>query len=959
MWKMNKELSSLFILIFALQVFAGSAAATTIYVDSDGSGNYTTVQDALDNAVDGNTIIVRPGNYDEDLAVDVSVTLIGSSGYPTVGKIEVNRQSQISGLTITGGVRFEQAGMSCIIRNNKFDECGVSIGNNYACGNQTIIDNLFTDSPIGVFTYDSIDNKITGNTFQNCHTGIELTYGIGRHVVKDNTFQDCDVGIRLIEDSATIYNNYFSSDINLVLEDDGDARLNTTKTAGTNIIDGPYIGGNFWGSPSGDGFSQTHPDTNGDGIAEEEYQVDEGVIDYLPLVTPRTEPEPVLPIANFRANTTHGNAPLSVLFTDTSQNATGLSWDVNGDGVEDSNAASFAYTYTSRGTYEAKLTVSNANGTDTETAVITVMEEEIPILPVANFTVNKTSGYYPLNVLFTDTSQNATGLSWDVNGDGVEDSNAASFAYTYTSRGTYEAKLTVSNANGTDTETAVITVMEEEIPILPVANFTVNKTSGYYPLTILFTDTSQNATGLSWDVNGDGVEDSNAASFAYTYTSRGTYEAKLTVSNANGTDTETAVITVMEEEIPILPVANFTVNKTSGYYPLTVLFTDTSQNATGLSWDVNGDGVEDSNAASFAYTYTSRGTYEAKLTVSNANGTDTETAVITVMEEEIPILPVANFTVNKTSGYYPLTVLFTDTSQNATGLSWDVNGDGVEDSNAASFAYTYTSRGTYEAKLTASNANGTDTETATIDVVKKSSSGSSGGGGGGGGSPEPAKNVKVKELAQVFITNGKAIKFEFKKNATCIVYVGFDAKKNAGKTTTIVEELKGKSSLVSELPAGEVYKSFNVWVGNSGYATSKNIENPVICFKVENTWIEDENVDKASITLNRYSDKKWEQLPAKISGEDDTYLYFTSDVPGFSSFAITGTSTTASEIVTGNGTSLETRALQDDGNESTDMDTQEEQEGSTKFSDIPPVYGIIGIFVLGLICVIIYLKLPK
>ncbi|AKB31815.1 Cell surface protein [Methanosarcina siciliae HI350] len=787
MWKMNKELSSLFILIFALQVFAGSAAATTIYVDSDGSGNYTTVQDALDNAVDGNTIIVRPGNYDEDLAVDVSVTLIGSSGYPTVGKIEVNRQSQISGLTITGGVRFEQAGMSCIIRNNKFDECGVSIGNNYACGNQTIIDNLFTDSPIGVFTYDSIDNKITGNTFQNCHTGIELTYGIGRHVAKDNTFQDCDVGIRLIEDSATIYNNYFSSDINLVLEDDGDARLNTTKTAGTNIIDGPYIGGNFWGSPSGDGFSQTHPDTNGDGIAEEEYQVDEGVIDYLPLVTPRTEPEPVLPIANFRANTTHGNAPLSVLFTDTSQNATGLSWDVNGDGVEDSNAASFAYTYTSRGTYEAKLTVSNANGTDTETAVITVMEEEIPILPVANFTVNKTSGYYPLTVLFTDTSQNATGLSWDVNGDGVEDSNAASFAYTYTSRGTYEAKLTVSNANGTDTETAVITVMEEEIPILPVANFTVNKTSGYYPLNVLFTDTSQNATGLSWDVNGDGVEDSNAASFAYTYTSRGTYEAKLTVSNANGTDTETA----------------------------------------------------------------------------------------------------------------------------------------------------------------------------TIDVVKKSSSGSSGGGGGGGGSPEPAKNVKVKELAQVFITNGKAIKFEFKKNATCIVYVGFDAKKNAGKTTTIVEELKGKSSLVSELPAGEVYKSFNVWVGNSGYATSKNIENPVICFKVENTWIEDENVDKASITLNRYSDKKWEQLPAKISGEDDTYLYFTSDVPGFSSFAITGTSTTASEIVTGNGTSLETRALQDDGNESTDMDTQEEQEGSTKFSDIPPVYGIIGIFVLGLICVIIYLKLPK
>ncbi|WP_226990888.1 PGF-pre-PGF domain-containing protein [Methanosarcina acetivorans] len=956
---MKRELSSLFILILSLQVFSGSAAAAIIYVDSDGSGNYATVQAALDNAVDGDTIIVRPGNYNEDLAVDVSVTLNGSSGYPTVGKIEVNRQSQISGLTITGGVRFEQAGMSCIIRNNKFDECGVSIGNNYAYGNQTIIDNLFTDSPTGVFTYDSIYNKITGNTFQNCHTGIELTYGGGLHVVKDNTFQDCDVGVRLIDDSATIYNNYFSSDINLELEDDGDARLNTTKTTGTNIIDGPYIGGNFWGSPSGDGFSQIHLDTNGDGIAEEEYQVDEGVIDYLPLVTPRTEPEPVLPVANFQANTTRGHAPLSVLFTDLSENADSWNWDFDNNGQPDSTVQNPIYVYEVPGAYTVNLTVSNANGTDTETAVITVLEEELPVLPVANFTLNKTSGYYPLTVLFTDTSQNATSRSWDVNGDGVEDSNETSFAYIYNSKGTYEAKLTVSNANGTDTETAVITVLEEEIPILPVANFTLNKTSGYYPLAVLFTDLSENATSRIWDVNGDGVEDSDETSFAYIYNSRGTYEAKLTVSNANGTDTETAVITVLEEELPVLPVANFTLNKTSGYYPLTVLFTDLSENADSWSWDFDNNGQPDSTVQNPIYVYEVPGAYTVNLTVSNANGTDTETAVITVLDEEIPILPVANFTLNKTSGYYPLTVLFTDTSQNATSRSWDVNGDGVEDSNETSFAYIYNSRGTYEAKLTVSNANGTDTETATIDVVKKSSSGSSGGGGGGGGSPEPAKNVKVKELAQVFITNGKAIKFDFKNNATCVVYVSFDAKKNAGKTTTIVEELKGKSSLVSALPAGEVYKSFNVWVGNSGYATSKNIENPVICFKVEKAWMEDKSVDQASITLNRYNDKKWEQLPAKISDEDDTYLYFASDVLGFSSFVITGTSEAVSENVIENGTSLETRALQDDGNESKGPETEDEQEGSTTFSDIPPVYGIIGILVLGLICVIIYLKLPK
>ncbi|KKG16550.1 MULTISPECIES: PGF-pre-PGF domain-containing protein, partial [unclassified Methanosarcina] len=325
------------------------------------------------------------------------------------------------------------------------------------------------------------------------------------------------------------------------------------------------------------------------------------------------------------------------------------------------------------------------------------------------------------------------------------------------------------------------------------------------------------------------------------------------------------------------------------------------------------------------------------------------------------VFPVADFIANPTSGSAPLSVSFTDRSQNATSWSWDVNNDGVEDSNAASFVYVYPATGTYTAKLTAINAKGTDVKTTLIAVEKKSSGGShsGGGGGGGGGSPEPAKNVEVKELAQVFITNGKAVKFEFTKNATCVVSVGFDAIKNVGKTTTIVEQLKKKSALVSKMPAGEVYKSFNVWVGNAGYATSKNIENPTLSFKVEKAWIQDKLIEQDSITLNRYDEKVWTQLPASLSGEDKKYLYFTAETPGFASFAITGESQGAPEKVTEKGTSLETRSLQGEGNESTGLDTDSEQSESTKFSGISPVYGIIGLLFLGLICAIIYRQIPK
>ncbi|HET8685657.1 MAG TPA: CARDB domain-containing protein, partial [Methanosarcina sp.] len=67
-------------------------------------------------------------------------------------------------------------------------------------------------------------------------------------------------------------------------------------------------------------------------------------------------------------------------------------------------------------------------------------------------------------------------------------------------------------------------------------------------------------------------------------------------------------------------------------------------------------------------------------------------------------------------------------------------------------------------------------ETASISSGSSSGSshgsgGGSSGGGGAGGSPEPAKNVQVKELSQAFITNGKPVKFDFPKNATCVVYV--------------------------------------------------------------------------------------------------------------------------------------------------------------------------------------------
>jgi PGF-pre-PGF domain-containing protein len=395
----------------------------------------------------------------------------------------------------------------------------------------------------------------------------------------------------------------------------------------------------------------------------------------------------------------------------------------------------------------------------------------------------------------------------------------------------------------------------------------------------------------------------------------------------------------------VLPVVNFNANPTRGFVPLTVEFTDLSQDATSISWDTNGDGISDNSNKTFVKVYETPGIYTVSLTASNKNGT-AEPKTMQIIAEKFKVYPVADFSANPTSGYAPLSVQFTDLSQNAISRNWNF-GDGAI-STEPNPMHTYSTEGTYTVNLTANNENGTNPKLATITVnYKEVSSHSS--GGVAGGSPEPAKNVQVKELSQAFITNGKPVKFDFAKNATCVVYVSFDSKKTAGKTTAIAEQLKNKSTLVSELNADEVYKYFNIWVGTGGFATSKNIENPVVCFKVEKSWMQDKKIDPNSITLNRYSDKKWSQLPVKYLNEDDKYLYFTAQTPEFSFFAITGKAVENEKVAE---TKPSTKTSKLEQNNTTVSQTEQKQKPEQK-SDNGKITSIPGFEVLyGVACLI-------
>lgn len=340
------------------------------------------------------------------------------------------------------------------------------------------------------------------------------------------------------------------------------------------------------------------------------------------------------PIADFSATPLSGCAPLTVDFTDLSDdnNSAITSWSWNfGDG-NTSTDQNPSHQYANAGTYTVTLTVENGCGEDSEVKIAYIIAANAP---VADFIADNTSGCAPLTVNFTDLStNNPTSWSWDFgDGNGSSDQNPS---HQYANAGTYTVSLTVQNACNLDTEIKInyITVADP-----PVADFIADKTSGCVPLIVNFTDRSTtNSTSWSWNF-GDG-NGSSAQNPSHQYTAAGTYTVSLTVQNACGQDTETKIDYITVSDVPD---ADFSATPVSGCIPLTVNFTDLSNaNYSAItSWSWNfGDG-NSSNLQNPSHQYTTDGSFTVSLTVVNGCGQDTETKIdyINIGAPQINVIP--------------------------------------------------------------------------------------------------------------------------------------------------------------------------------------------------------------------------------------------------------------------------------------------------------------------------------
>ena len=254
------------------------ASSEVIYVPED----FTKIQDAINSASPGATIIIANGTYYESLTINKPLTLLGQGSDVTIingngAEYAVSITAEnvtIEDLTVTNtgtgpngnGVHADQCD-GVIINGITIAETDygltISFVTNSVFSENIIVnntdgflvlysdDNVFSNNIVqsnseGISIYYSNSNVFSGNTLSNNAQGVFVSSPSNRNYFYDNNFEDQDP-VQVTEESPNIWNN------------SGE--------------------GNYWAD-----YNFTGRDANADGIGDEPYYIDSNNVDDYPLM---------------------------------------------------------------------------------------------------------------------------------------------------------------------------------------------------------------------------------------------------------------------------------------------------------------------------------------------------------------------------------------------------------------------------------------------------------------------------------------------------------------------------------------------------------------------------------------------------------------------------------------------------------------------------------------------------
>jgi parallel beta-helix repeat protein len=286
---------------------SGQSIAAILQVGPSPEASFNSIQAAIDASFTGDTILVSPGIYAENIAIGKSLIIESTDG---AGATTIQSPDSGTAITITAsGVTLDGFKVTGAKTAISMVGGGDSVVKNNHIGNENLVNlsygiqvfqtsnnnrfenNQISNSHFGMFlTHNSNNNEIIGGLVQNCQFGIYMSVLTGATVsgvnflqnnwyglylesamgvqVSDNEFAGNDVGVSAGRANGNrIYHNNFID--------------NTThvRVPADLVLAKSYAeGGNYWSGLVG-------TDLNVDGILDDPYVTAEA-IDPFPVVTP-------------------------------------------------------------------------------------------------------------------------------------------------------------------------------------------------------------------------------------------------------------------------------------------------------------------------------------------------------------------------------------------------------------------------------------------------------------------------------------------------------------------------------------------------------------------------------------------------------------------------------------------------------------------------------------------------
>ena len=423
-------------------------------------------------------------------------------------------------------------------------------------------------------------------------------------------------------------------------------------------------------------------------------------------VTVNVNSDPSVSIASSQNPTDTGN---TVEFSSTVSGGTPgytYTWTINGNtySTRDVNIS-----FSSSGTYIADLTVTDAAGYSVSQSYSQTVNSDPTVSASSN--VSSADVGYPIE--FLSSPSGGVGpytYSWMINGNQV--STFQDFSYTFSSPGPYTATVTVTDSVGkTYSASATVTIN---------SNPSVSITSSQNPTdvgnSVNFKSSVSGGTGSDtyvWTING--AQESTSSAFSYSFNSVGTYYVNLTVTDGDShvgsasfiervNSDPSVVIHAIHNPSDIGIWANFSAS-VSGGTP-----------GYAYSWTINGQNF---NASYVNYTFTSAGTFQVQLGVTDANGNK---ATDTINEVVNPLPAVSIQAKYSTVDQSVNDTFFADITGGSSpfNYTWTL-GSGIVN-YSQQFHLNFTSTGSYEINLTVRDSLGSTVSTSiSVKVIPKPS----------------------------------------------------------------------------------------------------------------------------------------------------------------------------------------------------------------------------------------------